>query len=60
MRDGEKRAEKDEASKSSPATPGSVKPGKPEEEKAKGLGYVFKVVRADPKNSLDFEDVADK
>ena len=24
------------------------------------LKYVFKIVRADPKNSFDFEDVADK
>ena len=27
---------------------------------ATGLKYVFKIAPADPKNSLDFEDVADK
>ena len=26
----------------------------------KGLKYVFKISPADPKNNLDFEDVADK
>lgn len=26
----------------------------------KGIDYVFKIVPADPKNSFDFEDVADK
>jgi hypothetical protein len=28
--------------------------------KASGLDYVFKIAPADPKNSFDFEDVADK
>jgi hypothetical protein len=28
--------------------------------KPAGLDYVFKIVRADPKNAFDFEDVADK
>ncbi len=28
--------------------------------KPAGSDYVFKIVRADPKNSFDFEDVADK
>jgi hypothetical protein len=32
-------------------------PQKPAAEKSK---YVFKIVPADPKNSFDFEDVADK
>jgi hypothetical protein len=32
-------------------------PSKPAAEKPK---YVFKIVPADPKNSFDFEDVADK
>jgi hypothetical protein len=27
---------------------------------SKKLGYVFKIVPADPKNAFDFEDVADK
>ena len=41
-------------------------PAKPEdvipEEKAEGEGlkYRFKIAPADPKNSFDFEDVADK
>ena len=26
----------------------------------KGLDYVFRIAPADPKNTLDFEDVADK
>jgi hypothetical protein len=30
------------------------------EEPKKKLDYVFKIVPADPKNSFDFEDVADK
>jgi hypothetical protein len=28
--------------------------------KPAGLNYVFKIAPADPKNSFDFEDVADK
>jgi hypothetical protein len=28
--------------------------------KASGLAYVFKIAPADPKNTFDFEDVADK
>ena len=28
--------------------------------KASGLNYVFKIAPADPKNTFDFEDVADK
>ena len=34
------------------------KPGEPA--KPAGLKYVFKIAPADPKNSFDFEDVADK
>lgn len=30
------------------------------EAQKKGLKYVFKISPADPKNNLDFEDVADK
>lgn len=31
-----------------------------EPKKPAGLNYVFKIAPADPKNSFDFEDVADK
>ena len=31
-----------------------------EAEKPQGLKYGFKIAPADPKNSFDFEDVADK
>jgi hypothetical protein len=41
------------AKESSPQAP--LEPKKPA-----GLGYVFKIAPADPKNSFDFEDVADK
>ena len=30
------------------------------DDEPQGLDYVFKIAPADPKNSLDFEDVADK
>ena len=36
------------------------KEGRRPEEPEKKLDYVFKIVPADPKNSFDFEDVADK
>jgi len=36
-------------------------PPEPEQpDAATGLEYVFKIAPADPKSSLDFEDVADK
>jgi hypothetical protein len=37
------------------ATPAASDPKKPA-----GMNYVFKIAPADPKNSFDFEDVADK
>jgi hypothetical protein len=42
----------DAADKTPPAAPDPKKPA--------GLNYVFKFAPADPKNSFDFEDVADK
>ena len=38
----------------------SKSPEKGKEKKPAASDYVFKIVRADPKNSFDFEDVADK
>lgn len=35
-------------------------PSTPDPKKPAGLNYVFKFSPADPKNSFDFEDVADK
>lgn len=42
-----------EAEKAAPKAPAD--PRKPA-----GINYVFKIAPADPKNSFDFEDVADK
>ncbi len=42
-----------EADKAAPKAPAD--PRKPA-----GINYVFKIAPADPKNSFDFEDVADK
>lgn len=42
-----------------PAKDGSPKSEGPPPAKP-GLNYVFKIAPADPKNSFDFEDVADK
>jgi hypothetical protein len=39
---------------------GSRAPDPEHPDAATGLRYVFKIAPADPKNSLDFEDVADK
>lgn len=51
----------------SPQTKGDAVPGAapsgpaaPSPAAARPLDYVFKVVRADPKNTANFEDVADK
>ena len=41
-----------EPSPEPPPAPGGARP--------KGLDYVFRIRPADPKNTLDFEDVADK
>jgi hypothetical protein len=35
-------------------------PAPAQDAKPAGLKYVFKIAPADPKNSFDFEDVADK
>ena len=40
--------------------PDRAKPGEPPPEPPPKKPYVFKILPADPKNSLDFEDVADK
>ena len=37
-----------------------AKPEAEESPKAKGLKYEFKIAPVNPKNSFDFEDVADK
>lgn len=45
--------------KSTPAKDAAAKGEAPPPPKT-GLNYVFKIAPADPKNSFDFEDVADK
>ncbi len=40
--------------------PKAVEKKAPEEGEKKKPPYVFKILPADPKNSFDFEDVADK
>ncbi|MBM3991605.1 MAG: hypothetical protein FJ298_11440 [Planctomycetes bacterium] len=59
-----KEQRKDDATKDT-AAQGSVAdtsaPAKPTEAtKPAGMKFVFKIAPADPKNSFDFEDVADK
>ncbi len=56
-----KEQRKDEESKdNAAATPEAKTPPPTESKKPAGLNYVFKIAPADPKNSFDFEDVADK
>ena len=50
----------DEAKKSEPPAPAAKPPAQPADPAAPKPKYVFKIVPADPKNSLDFEDTADK
>jgi len=52
----EKRPSEAEAGAKPPAAPDKTDDGS----EPKKPGYVFKIVPADPKNSFDFEDVADK
>ncbi len=53
----EKRSE--EVDPKQPAVDPKSKADNPAQAKT-GLNYVFKIAPADPKNSFDFEDVADK
>jgi len=46
--------------KSTPAKDAAAKSDAPPPAPKTGLNYVFKIAPADPKNSFDFEDVADK
>jgi hypothetical protein len=56
-----KEQRKDEESKDgAAATPESKATPPTEAKKPAGLNFVFKIAPADPKNSFDFEDVADK
>jgi hypothetical protein len=56
-----KEARQDEDPKATPAPPPDPsRPPQPADAKPAGLKYVFKIAPADPKNSFDFEDVADK
>lgn len=43
-----------------PVSPVAPDPLPPKDAPKAGLNYVFKIAPADPKNSLAFEDVADK
>jgi len=49
-----------EALKAKDAAGAADKDNRLKDEEKKGLDYVFKIVPVDPKNSFDFEDVADK
>lgn len=51
---------KDEAPKSPTSPADAAKPEAPTDPAAPKPKYVFKIVPADPKNTLDFEDTADK
>ena len=55
VKEGTEKAvsESEAADKSAPAKPAEAK-------KPAGMNFVFKIAPADPKNSFDFEDVADK
>lgn len=56
-----KEQRKDEEAKDNAAATPETKGTPPTEaKKPAGLNYVFKIAPADPKNSFDFEDVADK
>ena len=57
------RHQKDNDPKAQPASPAedASKPAGNAEQQKAGIKYVFKISPADPKrNSIDFEDVADK
>lgn len=56
-----KETRKDEEPKAQPPqAQDAAPPPAPQDPKPAGLKYVFKIAPADPKNSFDFEDVADK
>ncbi len=56
-----KETRKDDEPKATAATrPEEAQPPQAADAKPAGLKYVFKIAPADPKNSFDFEDVADK
>ena len=55
-----RKEDQESAAQASPAAEGEKGVAKPEAAKP-GIKYVFKIAPADPKrNSIDFEDVADK
>ncbi len=56
MKDERETPEKDPQKKGGPLPAAEPGPETP----PKKAPYVFKILPADPKNSLDFEDVADK
>jgi hypothetical protein len=56
-----KEPRKDEQARESDAGGRQAAPKAPADpRKPAGINYVFKIAPADPKNSFDFEDVADK
>ena len=56
----DKQPRKDEDPEAPEAKAEDKSSGDASEAPKKGLKYVFKISPADPKNNLDFEDVADK
>ena len=56
----DKHPRKDEDSEAADPKAEDRSSGDAAEAPKKGLKYVFKISPADPKNNLDFEDVADK
>lgn len=55
-----KKHDEKPAGPSKPPTPDRKPTDEPEDPERPGMNYVFKIAPADPKNSFDFEDVADK
>jgi hypothetical protein len=61
MTPGDQTRKEEEAQATTPPPSDDKTPPKtPKDPKKPASGYVFKFAPADPKNSFDFEDVADK
>ena len=60
MSTSEHKRNEDEQAKPSAAAKDTTPPTDKTKSGGDGLKYVFKIAPADPKNSFDFEDVADK
>jgi len=54
------REERDDTQPTAPEAAAEKKHEDVKQDEPRGLRYLFKIAPADPKNSFDFEDVADK